>query len=135
MASIAHIIISLLLVAILAKVSEGKINVHHAIIFAFNSYFGPDLFGWLPFYGKGVEIYWFIHGLGWPIIAFAIAIIWFYVNNLIFDWKTKKLTKRLTSDKYYLPYLQIYCLITAAGLFHQFIDIISHPSFVDYPLS
>ena len=133
MPAIAHVAISFVLLAFLAKVSKGELNYRHAIIFSVNSWFGPDIFGWMPYYGDGAKLYMFIHGIGWPIIALAVAIPWFFVNNSKLTWKPFKIDKRLKDDKYYLPYLQVFCLVAGGGLFHQFVDIIGHPSYVYHP--
>jgi hypothetical protein len=136
MPGLAHVAISLLLVAFLWKVSRGELNYRHGIIFTINSMVGPDLFSWMPYdFGFWGSIYWFIHGIGWPIMAFLVALPWFYINNSRFEGegKARKIVPRPKDDRFYLPYLQVFMLVAGGGLFHQFVDVIGHPPFIVHP--
>lgn len=135
MPAIAHILFALLLSIFLIKFTEGKFKPKHALIFAVNNYFGPDMFGWLPWYGEGSNLYYFIHGYGWVIVALLVAIPWFIVNRFQLTLEKGKpiaINLRDKNDTDVIPYLQVYCLIAAGGLFHQFLDIIGHPAMIYY---
>jgi hypothetical protein len=132
MAGPVHMIISLLLCVFLYKVTRGEFKAHHAAIFTINSHFGPDAFGWMPYYGPASTIYFFFHGYGWFFPAFLFAILWYFLTNNYIDFKARKIIPRAKSDPYFLPYEQLYCLVAAGGIFHQYIDLISHPPTIDY---
>ncbi|MHA1150087.1 MAG: hypothetical protein ACTSR8_17780 [Promethearchaeota archaeon] len=143
MPAFAHVIISLGISLLLNKATEGKFTPRHALVFVVNSFFGPDLMGFLPYTGyyywevnknlifKFPAIYWFFHGYGWPIIALVLIIPWdLFLNRTTWDKKEKKLKFLDPEKERYMSVRQLYFLIVAGGIFHQFVDIIGHPSYI-----
>lgn len=124
MPGFAHIIIGLGISIFLYKITEGKFTTKHALVFTVNNLFGPDLSSLFPtidsFFWSGLEIpiiYYFFHGFGWFVVALALVIPW----DAIVNWKERAMK---------LP--QVYFLIVAGGLLHLFVDIIGHPSYIEY---
>ncbi len=132
MATFAHILLSLMLSYILMKFSNGKFGIRHAIIFSVNSMVGPDLFNFLPYEGIFFYIYLFLHGYGYIIVAFLIAIPWWKAAGYHMEFKEKRLDiqKRCAEDPLIMDYLSVYCLVAAGGIMHLFVDLLSHPSYV-----
>ena len=132
MPGFAHLFTGLLLSALFIKMTENKFNYRHGIIFSVNTMFGPDLFGFLPYVGEGSQIYYFFHGYGWPIAALVIALPWMVINNTKLTPNSEEklriqLSSRTEEDPYRLKYIQVFCLVAAGGIFHQFLDLIGHP--------
>lgn len=132
MPSFAHLIIGLGISIFLYKITEGKFSTKHGLILTVNNLFGPDLASLLPT-GHGFDFaglalpaltfYYFFHGYGWFIIALPLTVIWdIGVNRTPF----KKEKNR------YMKTYQVYFLIVAGGLLHLFVDVIGHPSYIEY---
>jgi len=124
MPAFAHIIIALGLSIFLYKITEGKFTTKHALVFTVNNLYGPDISSFLPsvdsFLWGGLaipEIYYFFHGFGWFLIALALTIPWDYALNH---------KERVMKVK------QVYFLILAGGLLHLFVDVIGHPSYINF---
>ena len=106
------------------KITEGKFTLAHAIIFTVSNFFGPDISSLLPTvdgifaYGFVIpEIYYFFHGIGWVVIALLLTIPW----DIAVNRKERKIKVK-----------QVFYLIVAGGFFHLFVDIIGHPSTINY---
>jgi len=136
---IAHIAISLIFSAFLIKITHGLFNKKHGLIFTINSLIGPDLMSILFLYSN--YWYYFTHGYGWFIPAFLVALpYWFFINfkiKLILknnpkSWKILNLIRKDPDKNFLITYSEIYCLVAAGGIFHQAIDLIGHPSFINY---
>ena len=103
--------------------TDGKFTTKHGLVFTVNNLFGPDISSLLPtidsYFWRGLEIpeiYYFFHGLGWFVVALALTIPWDYAINR---------KERVMKVK------QVYFLIAAGGLFHLFVDVIGHPSYIN----
>jgi len=131
MPGFAHIIFALGLSVFLNKFSDGKFTSKHALIFIVNNLFGPDLAGLFVPYDSAA--YLFLHGYGWFLMALALVIPWdIFVNRTSWD-SQKKRPKFFDPDKKRIMSIaQVYFLICAGGIFHLFIDIIGHPSYITY---
>lgn len=132
MPSFAHLIIGLGISLFLYKVTEGKFTTKHGLVFTINNLFGPDLASLLPtghgFSIGGIELpelafYYFFHGYGWFIVALPLTIIWDLMIN-VKPWKK--------DNERFMKTFQVYLLIAAGGLFHLFVDVIGHPSYINY---
>lgn len=124
MPAFAHIIISLVICIFLYKITEGKFTLAHCVIFAVSNLYGPDISSFLPTidglfaYGFEIpEIYYFFHGLGWILIALILTIPW----DIAVNRKERKMKIQ-----------QVFYLVVAGGFFHLFVDIIGHPSYINY---
>jgi hypothetical protein len=127
MPGFAHICISIGLSVFLFKITSGKFSIKHAIIFIVNSLVGPDAFG--LFSG---QVYLFFHGYGWFVAALPITFGWMIYARYHVQWKPFKVWKLDASKEWLITLPEIYCLISAGGIFHQLVDIIGHPSFIWY---
>lgn len=134
MPSFAHIIFALGLSVFLNKFSNGKFTSKHALIFIVNNLFGPDLAGLFVPYDS--QAYMFLHGYGWFLMALPLVIIWdIAVNRSSWDSEAKGLKKIKIFDpdkERIMSIAQVYFLIAAGGIFHLFVDIIGHPSYIYY---
>ncbi len=115
------------------KVTEGKFGIRPAAIFIVNNAYGPDLLGAFLPYDSGV--YLFFHGIGWPVIAALLTLLWYrIINGKIYKFRTGKSwisrIHMLEKEKR-MKYWQVYLFIAAGGLMHMFIDLIGHPSYID----
>ena len=63
------------------------------------------------------EIYYFFHGVGWVVIALIFTIPW----DIAVNRKERKMRVK-----------QVFYLIVAGGFFHLFVDLIGHPSYINY---
>lgn len=131
MPAFAHVIFALGLSVFLNKFTEGKFTPKHALVFIVNNIFGPDLAGLFVPYDS--QAYMFLHGYGWFLMSLALLPIWdIAVNRATLNIKERKF-KLFDSDKErIMSILQVYFLIAAGGIFHLFIDIIGHPSYINY---
>ncbi len=128
MPSFSHIIIGLGISIFLYKITEGKFSSKHSLVFTLNTLFGPDLSTLLPTIDSALwggfqipEIYYFFHDYGWPIVALLLTFPWMFVLKTV---------GRKNPEKNNLSFMQVFYIITAAGLFHLFVDIIGHPSYI-----
>lgn len=124
MPAFAHIIIALGISIFLYKITEGKFTLAHAVIFTVSNLYGPDISSFLPTvdglfaYGFEIpEIYYFFHGIGWIVIALLLTIPW----DIAVNRKERKMKIK-----------QVFYLIVAGGFLHLFVDIIGHPSYINY---
>lgn len=132
MPAFAHVIFALGLSVFLNRFSsDRKFTAKHALIFIVNNIFGPDLAGIFVPYDSAA--YWFLHGYGWFVMALALVIPWdIFVNRT--SWNSEKNRPKFfdPDKKRVMSMLQVYFLIAAGGIFHLFIDIIGHPSYITY---
>ncbi len=131
MPGFAHVIFALGLSVFLNKFSDGKFTPKHALIFVINNLFGPDLAG--AFVPYDSVWYLFLHGYGWFLMSLALLIPWdIFVNRTSWDSQKKRPKFFDKNKKRIMSIPQVYFLIAAGGIFHLFIDIIGHPSYIPY---
>jgi hypothetical protein len=128
MPGFAHIVVSLGISLFVLKATRGKFSVKHAIIFTVNSLVGPDMFGVLSYN----DVYNFFHGYGWFLAAVPLALAWSFFTRYSLQWAPLKVTKRDPAREAIISIPEVFCLVAAGGIFHQFIDIIGHPPTIDY---
>ncbi len=129
MPGFAHVIVSLGLSMFLHKVTDGKFSIKHAIIFSVNSLVGPDLFGVLDYQGY---VYVFFHGYGWFVAALPLALVWWVFSAYRFSWNPLHVAKRDIVSEPVMTIPEAFCTVSAGGIMHQFVDLIGHPSFIEY---
>ncbi|MHA1150557.1 MAG: hypothetical protein ACTSR8_20245 [Promethearchaeota archaeon] len=124
MPGFAHLLIGLGISIFLYKVTEGKFTTKHMLVFTVNNLFGPDIASFFPtienYFWQGFEIpeiYYFFHGPGWVLIALLLTLPWHWAIN---------------HKEQAMKIQQVYFLIVAGGLLHLFVDIIGHPSYINY---
>ena len=98
--------------------SEKRFTERMVILFALNSFIGPDIFTMLHAFNinpDGIPIRSFVHSiLGWPVWCLGIMWIWYYVINLKSDEQTK-LSRKSTL-----------LLLVAAGEIHFYLDFLDN---------
>ncbi|MGV9197496.1 MAG: hypothetical protein ACOC44_10265 [Promethearchaeia archaeon] len=131
MPSFAHVIFALGFSVFLNKVTDGKFTPKHALIFVVNNLFGPDLAGLFVPYDS--QLYLFLHGYGWFFMALLLVIPWdILVNRTSWDAERKRPIFFDSEKERIMNMSQVFFLIAAGGIFHLFIDIIGHPSYIAY---
>ncbi len=114
--------------------TEGKFGIKPAAVFIVNNSYGPDILGAFLQYDN--VIYLFFHGIGWPVFALLMTLLFYYmVNAKVYKFRTGKsaLSRvHMLEKEKRMPYWRVYLFVAAAGLMHQLIDLIGHPSFIDY---
>ncbi len=126
MPSFAHICIGFGLSAFLFKITNGKFSIKHSIIFVVSAFF-PDVFGFLEWEDP---IYLFLHGYGFFVAAIAFTFFWMVYAQYHVQWKPFKAWKADVTKEPVMTLPEIYLVTAAGGIFHQFVDIIGHPSFI-----
>ena len=129
MPGIAHVAVSLGLSIFLYKITHGRFSIKHAVIFTINSFVGPDIFGFIDYRS---ELYVFFHGMGWFIAAIPLTFVWSVYTRYHLSWKPFKVWKRDPNKEYVITIPEVFCLVAAGGIFHQFMDLIGHPSYITY---
>lgn len=130
MPGFAHICFALGLSLFLHKITKGRFTQKHAIIFTVNNFVGPDLMG--AFFGYETAAYWFTHGYGWFLPAIPLTFVWMLFTHFKLKWKPFKVSKRDHQKEFVIQPEETYCLIAAGGIFHQFVDVVGHPSYINY---
>ncbi|MHA1733432.1 MAG: hypothetical protein ACTSU5_15905 [Promethearchaeota archaeon] len=99
-----------------SKSSKRVFTPHLVILFALNSFIGPDIFNIARLYHDTptVEvIHSFVHSIvGFWVVALGLAVIYYYLLN----------AKRKKAER--TPFSSIYLVIGAAGLLHFTLDIL-----------
>ncbi|MBD3187936.1 hypothetical protein GF325_13955 [Candidatus Bathyarchaeota archaeon] len=129
MPGFVHVVIALGLSLFLYIVTGKKFGVKHAIIFSVNSFVGPDIFGILDYRSK---LYVFFHGYGWFLAAIPLALLWSVYTKYTLQWKPFEVGKRDPSKEHVITVPEVFCLVAAGGIFHQFMDLVGHPSYITY---
>lgn len=138
MASFFHFVFGFGIGLLLMFSTRGRFSNKHLFIFAFTNYIGPD-FGtifWF-FFGQtegvsnlfGSIILEFFHTLyGWALISLIYAGIAmkFSTYNLMKNKKNLLNIEWIKREEESLSFLQCYEVCYAGGVFHLFIDILSH---------
>ncbi len=131
MAGFAHILFALGLAFFANRVSEGKFTTKHALVLSFNSFVGPDLMNFIPYTS---QLYYFLHdSIGWLLVAIPLALAW-HILVVDVEWTGFK-PRRVSTDspkKHVMTRAQVWLLVVAGGLLHQFLDNIAHPSYISY---
>ncbi len=131
MSGFAHVLLALGVALFANRLSEGKFTTKHALVLSFNSFLGPDLMNFLPYTS---QLYYLFHdSFGWLLLAIPLTFVW---RVLVVDvqWKGFKphRIREDTSHKSIMSYAQLWLLVAAGGLLHQFLDTIAHPSYISY---
>ena len=127
MPGFAHICITIGLSVFLFKITHGKFSIKHSIIFVVNCMVGPDIFGFLDYLDP---LYLFLHGYGWFVAAIPLTLFWMVFAQYHLQWKPFKAWKADATKEPIITIPEIFCLVSAGGIFHMFIDIIGHPSYI-----
>ncbi|MBD3353273.1 MAG: hypothetical protein GF364_17465 [Candidatus Lokiarchaeota archaeon] len=130
MPGFAHIVVALGLSVILNKMTDNKFKIKHAVIFTINAFVGPDLMG--IFFGYQSGAYLFTHGYGWFVVAIPIALLWSVYTHFKLQWRPFKIERRNPNKESVITYAEVLCLVIAGGIFHQTMDLIGHPSYIDW---
>lgn len=130
MPGFAHICFALGISLFLNKITKGRFTQKHAIIFTVNNFVGPDLMG--AFFDYESSAYLFTHGYGWFLPAIPLTFVWMLFTHLQLQWKPFNISKRDMNKEFVIQPEETYCLIAAGGIFHQFVDILGHPSYINY---
>ncbi len=132
MPGFAHVVISLGLCVFLNRVTEGKFTAKHSVVVTLNSLFGPDLAGiFLPYTSAW---YYFFHGsFGWFLMAIPVAYVWhLFMERVKWDGLRPSLVDFGEKNKPNLQYYQYWLLVAAGGFLHMFVDVIGHPTYINY---
>jgi hypothetical protein len=130
MPGLAHISIALGLCMLMTKYTKGKFGIKHSLIFTLNCLVGPDLAS--IFFGYTGNGYLLIHGYGWFIAAVPLSFAWCVYTYYSLKWKPFTVTKRDSQKEPVINYAEVFCLVSAGGIFHQMVDIIGHPPEIMY---
>lgn len=138
MAGFFHFVFGFGIGLLLMVSTRGRFSNKHLFIFAFTNYIGPD-FGTIFWFFLGqkdgvsnlfgtiiLELFHTLHGWALMSLIYAIIAMKFSEYNLIKNNKNVLNIEWVKREDERLNFLQCYELCYAGGVFHLFIDILSH---------
>jgi hypothetical protein len=116
MPSIAHLILGAIVGTCLYYISDGKFSKTHVFVLFLNNYLGPDV-GWVL--GLGAITHSIIF---WPVFAFILSYFYHYFTRFTIEIDGIKNIKLVDLERHKLSYINVYFLVLAGGIMHNYLD-------------
>ena len=116
MPTIAHLVLGAVIGISLYYISDGKFSKTHVFVLFLNNYLGPDV-GWVL--GLGA----ITHSIAfWPVFAFVLSYFYHYFTRFTIEIDGIKNIELIDLEKHKMSYINVYLLVVAGGILHNYID-------------